>query len=296
MKKLSVSLIVMLLATVACANEVDILLKDEGDGVLGVYYDVNEGASTSVPVAYSLTFTLSDGATAGIAEADIIYQDPCYPVYIDYAHDAVGPDFDPASWDPLDPCYTIGEGVPVANPNAAGVPAAASDSFSICMGRLDENQTPGPVVETCLVKIQLADGGTGSTDVTVAEDTLRGGVVGSDFAITTTYEDGDWTTVAFGGCYTEGMVLSNGITVTAQMVTTWNNAGQPASWCTSCQPLGNSNGDAFIDASDVQLLLPSFAQSLGQPAYNPDCDYNHDGFVDASDVQILLPNFATSCP
>lgn len=91
MKKLSVSLIVLMMATMASANVVDIILVDEGSGVLGVYCDVVDACSTDVPVAYSLAITLSDGASAD--PCDITYMDPCYPVHIDYMHDELGAGF-----------------------------------------------------------------------------------------------------------------------------------------------------------------------------------------------------------
>ena len=47
---------------------------------------------------------------------------------------------------------------------------------------------------------------------------------------------------------------------------------------------GDLNGDDFVDASDIQVVLNDMANETNDPK----CDLNGDGFVDASDVQVIL--------
>ncbi|MBN1437431.1 MAG: hypothetical protein JW936_10185 [Sedimentisphaerales bacterium] len=296
MKKLCVSLIVLMMATVASAvNTVDISLVDEGSGVLAVEYSVNQDpCAPSVPVAYSLTIALSDGAT--VEPCDVIETDPCYPVFIDFAHDAVGSDFDPADWDPCDPCYEIGDGHPMANPNAAGAPTDPCDTFSLCMGRLDENQVAGPLTGT-LVRIQLADGGAGYTNVTVAADGLRGGVVGSTFTVIPVYEDGAATRVDFNtACFVEGMTDSSGHVITAADVAQWNAWGQPACWCYTCFGSGDGNGDCVNTTGDLFLVIDAGGAGFLSNACG---DFNYDGVCTTGDLfKVIDPGGAgfLTCP
>ena len=47
---------------------------------------------------------------------------------------------------------------------------------------------------------------------------------------------------------------------------------------------GDLNGDDFVDASDIQIVLNDMAEETNAPAN----DLNGDGFVDASDIQVIL--------
>jgi len=57
--------------------------------------------------------------------------------------------------------------------------------------------------------------------------------------------------------------------------------------------VGDANGDFSVDADDVFMYVsPSFGKSLGQPGYNPNCDFDGDDDVDADDVfTFLSPNY-----
>ena len=47
---------------------------------------------------------------------------------------------------------------------------------------------------------------------------------------------------------------------------------------------GDLNGDGFVDASDIQIVLNDMADETNDPSH----DLNGDGFVDASDIQVIL--------
>lgn len=50
---------------------------------------------------------------------------------------------------------------------------------------------------------------------------------------------------------------------------------------------GDVNHDGVVDVKDVALFGMSWYASVGQPNYNPNCDFNHSGRVDVSDAAIL---------
>ena len=47
---------------------------------------------------------------------------------------------------------------------------------------------------------------------------------------------------------------------------------------------GDLNGDGFVDASDIQIVLNDMAEEKNDPK----CDLNGDGYIDASDIQVIL--------
>lgn len=51
---------------------------------------------------------------------------------------------------------------------------------------------------------------------------------------------------------------------------------------------GDLNGDGYVDASDIQVILNDYAAGENNPAN----DLNGDGFVDASDIQVVLNIYA----
>ena len=47
---------------------------------------------------------------------------------------------------------------------------------------------------------------------------------------------------------------------------------------------GDLNGDGFVDASDIQVILNDMSNETNDPVH----DLNKDGFIDASDIQVIL--------
>jgi len=60
--------------------------------------------------------------------------------------------------------------------------------------------------------------------------------------------------------------------------------------------VGDVNGDFDCDGDDVfSYVAPAYGKKLGQPGYNPNCDFDVDGDVDADDVfMYLAPNYGKS--
>lgn len=55
--------------------------------------------------------------------------------------------------------------------------------------------------------------------------------------------------------------------------------------------LGDVNGDGSVDASDLFDLSKAYGSELGDPNWDPDCDFNWDNKVDASDLFDLSKNY-----
>jgi len=203
-----------------------------------------------------------------------------FPVYLDYAHDVVGPNFDPCTWDPCNPLYQVSDGNPLAKSDEAGVPAGAVSDFSICVGRLDQD-APAKGVAQKLCDIQLAQGSAAYTDVTIAADDLRGGVVGSVFAVTV---PGAPVRVNFGptDCFVVGMVDALGHTVTAADVSQWVAWGKPDCWCYDCFAAGDLNGDCAVTTGDLFTVIDPVA---GVFRSGDACaDVNYDGAITTGDL------------
>jgi len=58
--------------------------------------------------------------------------------------------------------------------------------------------------------------------------------------------------------------------------------------------LGDVNGDGNVDASDLFDLSKAYGSKLGDPNWNPDCDFNRNNKVDASDLIDLSKNYGES--
>ncbi len=232
-------------------------------GALALSYQIedvtNPGVAKTVDTTPPVGLGLKVEVISGDAKINSVSGlSTAFKVYPDYLNYLTGQTGDPNAND-----YYIGMGDPMADPAGPGWLdiSGGVTTASICMGRLEDGvqgPNPGPNADALLT---LGFTGTTASQVKVSLDTKRGGVVGETAALRTNLPQ--IFTVTFG----------------------------PACWNNSCQPFGDANGDGYIDASDVQLLIAAWSG-----AYNPCVDFNHDGFIDASDVQIILAHWATGCP
>ena len=281
MKRIVCSLVVLALAAPVLAahdpcNYIEITLADGGSGVLEVYAKVAP-ESSDTPVGISLTLVCSDGATT-LEPCGVLAYDPCFPVFMDYAHEKVGPNFDPCTWNPADPCYTFDPpmGTPMADPCGPGLADPCSSEFALCLGRLDPCQAdlvvPKGVVKL-LAKVQLYDGGAGDTDVTVTGNAQRGGAVGLN-----DYFDLD--------------IIGSPQQVTFAIDTCWTLSKCPG------QPSGDGDCNGYITLGDLNIWKEGFTADAagsthgkGYLEYNCCTDFDHNTYINLGDLNIWKAGF-----
>lgn len=137
-------ILVIFLAGSVRAGHLNITAEDIGDGQLQIGYQVTYGSSG--PVGISFNVELSHDAFLNCPDG-LLWTDPHFDAIIDSL------DFDPR------------------NP---GGPSTTSN-FTISTANLDNDS---PLSVNNFITLQLQDGGTGYSIVTLSEDTLRGGSVG----------------------------------------------------------------------------------------------------------------------
>ena len=49
-----------------------------------------------------------------------------------------------------------------------------------------------------------------------------------------------------------------------------------------------------MDVTDLLYFVDSFGLVLGDPGYDPNCDFNGDGAVDVVDLLMFVDNFGKS--
>jgi len=54
---------------------------------------------------------------------------------------------------------------------------------------------------------------------------------------------------------------------------------------------GDVDGDGVVDASDLFALTKAYGSELGDPNWNPDCDFNGDDEVNTADLVDLNKNY-----
>ena len=53
--------------------------------------------------------------------------------------------------------------------------------------------------------------------------------------------------------------------------------------------------DGDVDLADLAALLSVYGSCFGDPAYNPEADFNHNGCIGLSDLSVLLSNYGGPC-
>jgi len=199
-----------------------------------------------------------DASTDILAVTDI---NSFFDVFMDAAYDEEAGDG-----------YEYGEGTPVANQLAAGQLALPAASICLSMGGLGETVPATPPTGTVnLCDIDLGGAGT----VTLAENGLRGGVVGAAGALTTNLPITD-------------APITIGCTVAADEAA-WIEIGSPQCWCMNqYQCHGDINGQSvgiglnkkYVTYDDLVIFNAAYLMTIGDPlwAANPEyqcADLNH---------------------
>ncbi len=58
---------------------------------------------------------------------------------------------------------------------------------------------------------------------------------------------------------------------------------------------GDTNGDDFVDLSDLSLLLGVFGTCQDELQFAPEADFDNSGCIDLADLSLLLGLFGTNC-
>lgn len=177
MKKLIATLLVLALAIPAMAADVSLIDNEDGTGTIVLTVGVDE-------VVRGLAIVVDAGVDITAVEGT----DAIFNVFMDAAFSAAD----------ATPGYMLGDGTPIADPDAAGELAlvAGISRISLCMGILDESGAQGGAAEGTYTIATIT---TGAATVTITADTLRGGIVG-DALNTPVITDGDITDVDVPVC------------------------------------------------------------------------------------------------
>jgi len=245
MRKVLPILLAIALAMPALAD-VAVTVDDAGDGVAQLNLAISGDA---VVRGLALKVTITGAELAAIADVTDVM--PAFNAYIDYYYSNTG--FLGTLGDETDLPGTGAHAL--ADPDAAGVLAALpATTFSISLGALDNSGSQGGVTAGgVLAKIKLSNI-SGSAQVCVEADALRGGIVGDNLG---TVSDSACGNIAPGG---------------------------PACWNYPCFVNGDSNGDCAITFGDLQPLIGAWPPA----PYNECVDFNQDGAITFGDLQILI--------
>jgi hypothetical protein len=266
MKKILASLIVLALVAPAMAD-VDVTAVDNGGGEL-VITITPSGDAVVRGVALLLGTNYGDGQAASASVTGL-------NTNIDYyvTNPIVDADENNVPDDP---------GQPAADPAGPGVATLPAADLSLCSGYLDGDGLQGglPGTATFTVNYNL----TTETEVSIALDTLRGGIVGDDLG---TVDVQATQILAAGGDPCRDKVLAvDGATAAALYDRYVAEGEDPSSWCWQYQCRGDADGleeTVFISGTfrtyqaDLNLLIISWKLTPeSEPAAaDPRADINH---------------------
>lgn len=259
MKKLA--LVLVLAMSVPAMAALTFTAEDIGDGQLKISYT---GEAGDAPRGIALRLTITGDGT--IAPDAAVAVDAAYNTYIDYAAS------NPAN-------FAVGDGHPLAKVGEAGALEVPGAEVSVSMGVLDEdgNQDAGPENADPLIILQLA--GTGTVNVEICADTLRGpdsGVVGS--VLESNLQD---------GCINADVVIPGAETCmkdTNPDFDTWDGLGRPDCWCYAKQCKGDADGLSQVNdllavfTDDLAIFVSAYAQPT-LPEGGVCADFDHQAQV-----------------
>ena len=265
MRKLVCLLAVICIAAPAFAGDIAFTVSSSADKEFTIAYAATDAAEGPVGIGLKVTVTgACSGSVSGVG--NVVATDPCFSVFIDYAHDMPDPNDYTVKPDTLDP-----DQHPLADPCNAGVPDPCSTVFSICMGRLDPCNLPPQAAD--LLTVRLDCDADCTVTVTIEEDGLRGGIVGAAWG---TVDASDSTSVVCVAPDDECPI---------------------ACWEFPTQCHGDVDGDGDVDTVDWPTFRDSFGSNYcsdwngGAGPYNPCGDLDHDGDVDTVDWPGFRDNF-----
>lgn len=255
MKKLVLAMLVAAMAVPAFAA-VNINATDEGNGVLGLWY---ECTADEIIRGIALRIEADGNATiAGTSAAVVLAVDEIdgksfgFNTYMDYAFTVESVTAG---------LYEIDAGHPLAKADERGeLDSFPAGLFSVSMGALDqlgEQAGVGESGQLMTIKFDL----TADAVISIAVDTLRGGVVGDGF-------EAEDVTVQASQTLIDGGVpecILPGHPDYAQ----WEMVGKPQSWCNPRQCYGDADGAQeqmgknlrWVGLADLGILAQGYNQA-----------------------------------
>ncbi|HOT71838.1 MAG TPA: hypothetical protein PLX18_00680 [Anaerohalosphaeraceae bacterium] len=301
MRKVLPILLAIALAMPALAD-VAVTVDDAGDGVAQLNLAISGDA---VVRGLALKVTITGAELAAIADVTDVM--PAFNAYIDYYYSNTG--FLGTLGDETDLPGTGAHAL--ADPDAAGVLAVLpATTFSISLGALDNSGSQGGVTAGgVLAKINLSNF-SGSAQVCVEADALRGGIVGDNLG-----------TVDADDCGAIAAPSTECVSSTAPFYADWVAFGKPACWCYAANCKGDADGlkegNALagyrkVYTGDLNILLSAY--DIKEPPKGPgiatipngicaDFDRTKEGNalagyrrVYTGDLNILLANYDVKEP
>jgi hypothetical protein len=76
------------------------------------------------------------------------------------------------------------------------------------------------------------------------------------------------------------------------------NCSSPTPFCRNgkCTIEGDVNGDCKVDNADLSYYDTCLGTKVGDPLWNPDCNWNSDQVIDGFDLFAVTTNFGKTCP
>jgi hypothetical protein len=152
MKNILAFLMIITISTPAMAGIINFAAVDNGDSTITISA-TGTGVRGIGLLVTGITVVAGSGTSA-------------FNAFMDAAYDNPGG-------------YSLGDGGPLANPYGPGELANDSDVFAICVGYLDETGNTAAADAAAMANVATF-AFIGSGTMTIAEDQLRGGVVGDN--------------------------------------------------------------------------------------------------------------------
>jgi len=293
MKKMVLTLVVVLLATPAWATDVAITCTDEGGGVVRIDYAVTGSPKVR---AFALDITVDKGTIDAISDFKVgesTAADKGYGIFPANFSRFITVDSDTGevtSWDVND--YT-----PVADANDPGaLGGLGTNGITIEMGALyyptGDNSPNAPDDTGILCKITISE----SANVSISENATRGGVVLTDPSVVPSVQ-------ATGCAITVGQADS--FPSSYSTYNDWVTLGKPDCWVTKYQCDGDADGitsgfpfNFRVFTGDLALIVDNWKKQVDDPTLNPcaDIDHKDSGFpfkfrVFTSDLAKIVANW-----
>lgn len=265
MKKILLTLVVLMLASPAWATVIITAAQVGDTNEVVISYDANSEAT--LPRAFSLNIQLDD---ANVIEVGNVNPDfPIHPGNISI--DLSGPQ----------PVVDYGSPVaPQADLPSDTLPGLGTSGITIEMGSLYAPTGPGSPNAPADYGVLLSIYVDASCCLTITGNVARAGTKG------VVLEDPDLD---------PAVTVPGPNTVCAELPPPY-----PACWDSLTQCHGDTNDDATVDTTDFFALKDSWFKTDPDPLYNPCADFNRDGTVDTTDFFKLKDNWfqtvAANCP